>query len=104
MSLDPLLGIYTAVTRRRTNGYPPGGWHPEERITVREAVRAYTLDAAYASGEERIKGSIERGKLADLVVLSRNIFEVSEEKIVGTRVEMTVFDGQIVYEAGSRSC
>jgi predicted amidohydrolase YtcJ len=104
MSLDPLLGIYTAVTRRRTNGYPPGGWHPEERITVREAVRAYTLDAAYASGEERIKGSIERGKLADFVVLSRNIFEVSEEKIVGTRVEMTVFDGQIVYEAGSRSC
>lgn len=104
MSLDPLLGIYTAVTRRRANGYPPRGWHPEERITVMEAVRAYTLDAAYASGEERIKGSIERGKLADLVVLSRNIFEVSEEKILGTRVEMTVFDGEIVYEAVPNSC
>jgi len=104
MSLDPLLGIYTAVTRRRANGSPPGGWRPEERITVREAVRAYTLDAAYASGEESIKGSIERGKLADFVVLSRNIFEVSEEKIVRTRVEMTVFDGQIVYEAVTSSC
>ncbi len=99
MSLDPLLGVYTAVTRRRANGYPPGGWRPEERITVREAVRAYTLDAAYASGEERIKGSIEGGKLADFVVLSRNIFEVSAEHILGTRVEMTVFDGKIVYDA-----
>jgi len=99
MPMNPLLGIYTAVTRKRVNGHPPGGWHPEERITVDEAVRAYTLDAAHASGEERIKGSIEPGKLADMVVLSRNIFEVSEETILDMRVELTVFDGEIVYEA-----
>jgi predicted amidohydrolase YtcJ len=99
MPMNPFLGIYTAVTRKRVNNYPPGGWHPEERITVDEAVRAYTLDAAHASGEERIKGSIEPGKLADLVVLSRNIFEVSAETILDVRVELTVFDGEIVYEA-----
>jgi predicted amidohydrolase YtcJ len=99
MPMDPFLGIYTAVTRKRVNGHPPRGWHPEERISVDEAVRAYTLDAAHASGEERFKGSIEPGKLADLVVLSRNIFEVSEEDILDVRVEMTVFDGEIVYEA-----
>ncbi|MFQ6076348.1 MAG: amidohydrolase, partial [Candidatus Bathyarchaeia archaeon] len=99
MTMDPVLGIYTAVTRKRASGYPPGGWHPEERITVEEAVRAYTIDAAYASGEERIKGSIEVGKLADMVVLSRNIFEVPEEDIPRARVEMTVFAGEIVYEA-----
>jgi predicted amidohydrolase YtcJ len=99
MPMNPFLGIYTAVTRKRVNGYPPGGWHHEERITVDEAVRAYTLDAAHASGEERIKGSIEPGKLADLVVLSRNIFEVSAETILDVRVELTVFDGEIVYEA-----
>jgi predicted amidohydrolase YtcJ len=101
MPMDPLVGVYTAVTRKRVNGHPSGGWHPEERITVDEAVRAYTLDAAHASGEEHIKGSIEPGKLADLVVLSRNIFEVSEEAIVDVHVEMTVFNGEIVYEAES---
>lgn len=99
MPMNPFLGIYTAVTRKRVNGHPPGGWHPEERISVDEAIRAYTLDAAHASGEERIKGSIEPGKLGDLVVLSRNIFEVSEKAILDVRVEMTVFNGEIVYEA-----
>jgi predicted amidohydrolase YtcJ len=98
MPMNPLLGIYTAVTRKKFKGHPSGGWHPEESISIDEAVRAYTLDAAYASGEEGIKGSIEPGKLADLVVLSHNVFEVSEEAIVDVRVEMTVFDGDIVYE------
>jgi hypothetical protein len=98
MPMNPLLGIYTAVTRKKVKGHPSGGWHPEERISVYEAVRAYTLDAAYASGEEEIKGSIEPEKLADLVVLSHNVFEVSEETIVDVRVEMTIFDGDIVYE------
>ena len=98
MPMNPLLGIYTAVTRKKVEGYPSGGWYPEERISVDEAVRAYTLDAAYASGEEGIKGSIEPGKLADLVVLSHNVFEVFKEAIVDVRVEMTVFDGDIVYE------
>ncbi len=99
MPMNPLLGLYTAVTRKRVTGQPPGGWHPEECITVEDAVRAYTLDAAHASGEERIKGSIAAGKLADLVVLSHNIFEAPEEVLRKTRVEMTVFDGAVVYAA-----
>jgi len=97
-TLNPLVGIHAAVTRRRADGSPgPEGWHPEERITVEEAVRAYTLGAAYASGEEREKGSIAPGKLADLVVLSQDIFAIPPMSILETRVEATIFDGQFVY-------
>ncbi len=97
-SLDPLAGIHAAVTRRRADGTPgPEGWHPEQRVTVQDAVRAYTLGAAYASGEEREKGSITPGKLADLVVLSRDIFVVPAMSILGTEVEATILGGQFVY-------
>jgi predicted amidohydrolase YtcJ len=97
-TLDPLLGIHAAATRRRADGSPgPEGWHPGERITVEDAVRAYTLGAAYASGEEQEKGSITPGKLADLVVLSQDIFTVAPMAILKTEVEATVLDGQFVY-------
>jgi predicted amidohydrolase YtcJ len=96
-SMNPLLGIHAAVTRQKVDGYPLGGWHPHERITVKEAVKAYTIDAAYASGEETIKGSIQVGKLADLVVLSKNIFTIPEDEIHDVKVDMTIFDGTIVY-------
>ena len=97
-TLDPLAGIHAAVTRRRADGSPgPEGWHPEQRITVEEAVQAYTLDAAYASGEERKKGSIAPGKLADLVVLSQDIFAIPPMDILETEVEGTVLDGKFVY-------
>jgi predicted amidohydrolase YtcJ len=96
--LDPLAGIHAAVTRRRADGSPgPEGWYPEQRITVEDAVRAYTLDAAYASGEEREKGSITPGKLADLVVLSHDIFTIPPMAILETEVEATILDGQFVY-------
>ena len=96
--LDPLAGIHAAVTRRRADGSPgPEGWHPGERITVQDAVRAYTLDAAYASGEEREKGSITPGKLADLEVLSQDIFAIPPTAILETEVEATILDGQFVY-------
>jgi predicted amidohydrolase YtcJ len=96
--LDPLLGIHAAVTRRRADGSPgPEGWHPEERITVEDAVRAYTSGAAYASGEEQDKGSITPGKLADLVVLSHDIFAIPPMSILETEVEATILDGQFVY-------
>jgi predicted amidohydrolase YtcJ len=98
-TLDPLAGIHAAVTRRRADGSPgPEGWIPAQRLTVTEAVHAYTLGAAYASGEVHRKGSLLPGKLADLVVLSQDIFLCDPMEIVDTRVEMTVFDGQIVYE------
>jgi predicted amidohydrolase YtcJ len=97
-TLDPLAGIHAAVTRRRADGSPgPKGWHPEERITVEDTVRAYTLGAAYASGEEREKGSITLGKLADLVVVSQDIFAVAPMAILETEVEATILDGQFVY-------
>lgn len=98
--LDVLAGIHAAVTRRRPDGAPgPDGWQPQERITAMEAVRAYTLGAAYASGEEMIKGTLTPGKLADMVVLSRDITACPAEEILSTRVEVTILGGQIVYRA-----
>jgi predicted amidohydrolase YtcJ len=96
-SMDPLAGIHAAVTRQRANGEPEGGWHPEQRLSVGEAVYAYTRGAAYACGSEAEQGSIAPGKLADLVVLSKDIFEIQPEEILETRVLATVFDGNIVY-------
>ena len=94
----PLKGIYAAATRRTLDGKNPGGWIPEQKITVAEAVHAYTVGSAFAEREEGIKGSIEPGKLADLVVLSEDIFQIDPADIANTRVEMTVFDGKIVYQ------
>ncbi|MBI3287114.1 MAG: amidohydrolase, partial [Chloroflexi bacterium] len=96
-NVNPLLGIHAAVTRQRVDGYPEGGWHPQERLGVSEAVYGYTLGAAYASGEEGLKGSLAPGKLADLAVLSADIFRISAAEIATTRVVMTVFDGRSVY-------
>ncbi len=99
-SISPLLGIHAAVTRRRANGYPgPEGWHPEQALTVKEAVRAYTLGSAYASGEEQLKGSLRPGKLADLVVLDRDIFSIDPMEILDTRVVATMVGGRLVYES-----
>lgn len=98
-TLDPIAGIHAAVTRRRADGSPgPEGWIPDQRLTVTEAVRAYTLGAARASCEEHLKGSLTPGKLADLVILSRDIFQIDPMEILDARVEMTVLDGEIVYE------
>ena len=95
---DVLAGIHAAVTRRRADGAPgPAGWQPQERISVAEAVRAYTLGAAFASGEEASRGSITPGKLADLVVLDRDIFACPADEILQTRVVATVLDGKVVY-------
>jgi predicted amidohydrolase YtcJ len=97
-TLDPLPGIHAAVTRRRHDGSPgPDGWIPAQRLTVTEAVHAYTLGAAHASGEAHLKGSLSPGKLADVTVLSHDIFAVDPVGILDSRVAMTVFDGQIVF-------
>jgi hypothetical protein len=96
--LDPVMGIYAAVTRRTLDGKNPEGWIPEQRITVAQAVHAYTMGSAFAEHQEKVKGSIEPGKLADLVVLSDDIFTIAPEAIEKTKVEMTIFDGRVVYE------
>jgi predicted amidohydrolase YtcJ len=96
--LNPFLGIHAAVTRRRADGSPgPDGWYPEQRLTVEEAVRAYTLGAAQAVGLDDRLGSLAPGKLADLIVLDQDIFDCDPMDIVRTRVEATMIGGRLVY-------
>jgi predicted amidohydrolase YtcJ len=100
-SFNPFLGIHAAVTRRRSDGSPhPDGWYPEQRLTVTEAVHGFTLGAAYASYEEHRKGSLTPGKLADLIVLDRDIFAIDPMEIAETQVLATMIDGQFVWQNG----
>jgi hypothetical protein len=96
-TLDPLKGIWAAVCRQRWDGTPKEGWYPEQKLSVAEAVQGYTLGAAFASGEENLKGSIQTGKLADFTVLDRDLFEVPKEEIRDIKVEMTILGGEVVY-------
>ncbi len=92
---NPLLGIHSVVNRRTEKGLP---FSPEQAVTVKEAIRMYTINAAYTSFDENVKGSIEPGKFADLVVLEKNPLEVSKEEIKDIKVAMTIVDGKIVYQ------
>ena len=96
--LNPMLGLYAAVTREFPEGGPEGGWFPEEKISLEEAIVFYTMGSAYAEFQEHCKGSIEAGKLADLVVLEKNLFEISPEEILNTKVDLTILGGKIVFE------
>jgi len=97
-TFDPLKGIFAGVSRRREDNLRAEPWYPEEILTVREAVYGYTMGAAYASYEENIKGSLTPGKLADLVILSKDIFSIPEDEILTTQVDCTMVGGEIVYE------
>ncbi len=96
--LNPLWGVYGAVTRRTLDEKNPGGWIPEQKISVEETVRAFTAGSAYAEFQEKMKGTLEVGKLADLVVLSDDIFSIDPVKIRDVKVLMTFVDGRLVYE------
>ena len=96
--LNPMLGLYAAVTRQTLDGKPADGWFPDEKLSVEEAIQAYTLNSAYASFEENIKGSITEGKLADLVILSDNLLEIDPSKIKDVEVKTTIFNGKIIYQ------
>jgi hypothetical protein len=96
--MAPLLGIYAAATRRTLDGKHPGGWVPEQKIKVEEAIRAYTMGSAYASFAENSKGSIEPGKLADFAVIADDILTIDSADIEKTHIAMTIFDGRVVYE------
>ncbi|PIQ62691.1 MAG: hypothetical protein COV99_05300 [Bacteroidetes bacterium CG12_big_fil_rev_8_21_14_0_65_60_17] len=95
--LNPMLGIYAAVTRKTLSGEPVEGWFPEERISAEEAIHAYTMGTAYAAFEEDLKGSIEVGKLADFVVLSDNLIEMDPDGIKDVTVLRTVVGGRTVW-------
>jgi predicted amidohydrolase YtcJ len=97
--LNPILSIYAAVTRRTLDGKNPQGWVPDQKISVEEAVRAYTVGSAYAEFQENVKGTITPGKLADLVILSSDIFKIEPKEIETVRVVITIMDGRVVHEA-----
>ncbi len=95
---NPMLGLYAAMTRQDLQGNPPGGWTPSQRMTRAEALESWTLSGAYAAFEEKSKGSLEPGKLADFIVLDRDIMTVAELQIPGTRVLKTFLGGKLVHE------
>ncbi len=97
--LNPMLGLYAAVTRKTLTGQPEGGWFPQEKLTIEEAIKAYTLNTAYAAYEEDLKGTITVGKLADYVVLSDNLLTMDPDGIKDVTVKTTIVGGEIVYEA-----
>ena len=96
--INPYLGLYAAVTRQSAEGEPAGGWWPQERLSIAEAIRCYTAESAYASFEENEKGRIAAGMLADLTVHSRDLLTVKPEEILQTAAALTIFDGKVVYE------
>jgi predicted amidohydrolase YtcJ len=98
---EPMIEFYAAVARKDQKGFSGEGWHPEEAVTREQALRMFTLWAAYAAFEEGSKGSLEPGKLADLTILSADIMKIPEPEILKTRCIMTVVNGEIVYHPGS---
>jgi predicted amidohydrolase YtcJ len=96
--MHPKYLIYAAVSRKTVKGTPEGGWFPEQRISVEEALKAYTINNAYAVFEDDIRGSLEEGKLADITVFDRNLIEILEEEILKAEVLYTIIDGKIVFE------
>ncbi len=97
MTLDPLEGLHVAVTRTTREGLPEGGWVPSERLTLRKAIDAYSRDAAWASFDELRKGMLTRDMLADLVVLTDDIFSGPASRLTTTEVAVTIADGKVVY-------
>ena len=96
--INPLYGVYAAVTRRTLDDKNPNGWIPEQKISVEETVRAFTWGSAYAEFQESVKGTLEPGKVADFVILSDDIFTIDPVKIRDAKVLLTVMDGRVVYE------
>jgi predicted amidohydrolase YtcJ len=96
--MHPKYLIYAAVSRKTVKGTPEGGWFPEQRISVEEAIKAYTFNNAYAAFEDDIRGSLEKGKLADITIFDRNLMEIREEEILKAEVLYTIVDGKIVFE------
>jgi hypothetical protein len=102
VTLNPWEGLQTAVTRQTREGAPASGFVPSQRLTVAQAVEGYTLGAAFAGRREKTEGSLEKGKLADLIIVSQNIFEIDPHKISETKVRTTIVGGQVVYQSDAK--
>ena len=102
VTLDPWYGLQTAITRQTREGTPAAGFDPDQRLTVAQAVDGYTLGAAFAGRREKTEGSLEKGKLADLIIVSQNIFEIDPHKISETQVRTTIVGGQVVYQSDAK--
>jgi predicted amidohydrolase YtcJ len=102
VTLNPWYGLQTAVTRQTREGKPAAGFDPDQRLTVAQAVEGYTLGAAFAGRREKTEGSLEKGKLADLIIVSQNIFEIDPHKISETKVRTTIVGGQVVYQSDAK--
>jgi predicted amidohydrolase YtcJ len=96
--MNPVFGIYAAVTRRTLDDKNPNGWIPEQKISVDEAVRGFTWGSAYGEFQENVKGTLEVGKVADIVMLSDDIFTIDPVKIGEAKVVMTIVDGRVAFE------
>jgi hypothetical protein len=101
VTLNPWEGIQTAVTRQTSDHKPPGGFVPSQKLTVAQALEGYTIEAAYAGHLEKTEGSLEKGKVADVIMVDRNIFEIDPTTINRTKVVLTIVGGKIAYEADS---
>jgi predicted amidohydrolase YtcJ len=95
---NPMLGFYAAITRQDPAGQPRGGWMPDERLSREETLQSFTWNAAYAAHAEKDLGSLEVGKLADMVVLDKNVMTIDPKDILTTRVVLTIVGGEVVYE------
>ncbi|SDR97878.1 hypothetical protein SAMN04515667_1128 [Formosa sp. Hel1_31_208] len=96
--INPIASFYASVSRKTLKGTPEGGYEPDQKMTRAQALKSYTLDAAYGAFEEDIKGSIHAGKLADFTIYDQDLMTVDEDKLLNTEIVMTVFNGEIVYE------
>lgn len=99
VTLNPWPGVQNAITRQTTDGKPPGGWLPQERVSLAQTIGAYTLGAAIAGRREKNEGSLEPGKLADLIVLSQDLFKIPPNRTAKTQVLLTLVGGKVVYES-----
>ena len=96
--LNPIPSFYASVTRKTLRGLPEGGYEPQQKMSREQALRSYTVDAAFGAFEEKNKGSIEPGKLADFTIFTQDLMTISENQILQTEVSMTILGGAVVYQ------
>ncbi len=99
VTLNPWPGVQTALTRQTSEGNPPGGFIPQQRLSLEDTIRGYTLGAAFAGRREKTEGSLEPGKLADFILLDRDLFKIEPSEIDKTEVLITVVGGKVVYQS-----